>query len=120
MYSISQPDQTGEEIRKGIRCHIKKQTEVYSTTIIKLSLCLIKHNVWESCVTASRLPKLRSRWKKGATFISQNFYVILGNGNGTPIPIIWEFRWAQSMSRGFGEEKNERKISNRDAFLLMG
>jgi hypothetical protein len=63
---------------------------------------------------------LRIRWKKEANFISQNFYVILGSGNDTPIPIIWEFRWAQSRSGGFGEGKKREKISNRDVFSVNG
>jgi len=73
-------------------------------------LCLIKNNIWGSEVTVPRFPKLRTRWRKEATFISQNFYVILGNGNDIPIHISWEFRWAQSMSGGFGEEKIREKL----------
>jgi hypothetical protein len=120
MYSILQPDQTGEETRKGIALLHKKKQKFIAQKIINLSLCLIKNNMWGSGVTAPRFPTLRTRWRKEATFISQNSYVILGNGNDTPIPISRKFRWARSRSGGFGGGGGEeRKISNRDVLLLM-
>jgi len=66
--------------------------------------------MWGSGVTAPRFPKLRTLWKQEATFISQKFYVILWNGNDTPIPISWEYRWAQSRSGGSGEENKREKL----------
>ena len=60
--------------------------------------------MWGSGVTAPRFPKRRTRWKKEANFISQNSYVILGNGNDTPIPISWELNGLRA-----GLEALERK-----------